>query len=111
VTAAVPDTVADWLAQLTPPPPPALHTRLQELLADAASRPAADVADVCLEAGQRRLASLLAERATDRASALDLLAVDALVSYAFEAAAETPERLERLAGMAMTRIAEIPEAP
>jgi hypothetical protein len=106
-----PATVADWLEQLTPPPPAALHARLRELLAHAAARSAAEVPTACLEAGEQRLATLLTERATDRASALDLLAVDALVSYAFEAAAETPERLERLATEAMTRIAEIPEAP
>jgi len=53
---------------------------------------------------------MLSSRATDRGSALDLLAVDALVTYAFEAAAETPAELEQLANDAMTRIAEIPEA-
>jgi hypothetical protein len=87
-----------------------LHARLRELLADAADRPVEEVPAACLAAGEARLASLLAERATDRASALDLLAVDALVTYAFEAAADAPATLERLATDAMTRIAVIPEA-
>lgn len=112
VTASVaPATVGDWLGQLEPVPPAALHTRLRELLLDHLGRPAGDVPAACLAVGEARLASLLAERATDRASALDLLAVDALVTYAFEAAADTPASLERLATASMTRIAEIPEAP
>lgn len=104
-------TVATWLEQLEPPPPAALHTRLRELLAEHAQRPVVEVPSACLAAGEARLATLLAERATDRASALDLLAIDALVTYAFEAAATEPESMERLAADAMTRIAEIPEAP
>jgi hypothetical protein len=105
-----PTTVAAWLDQLTPTPPPALHHRLRELLSAHAHRPYADVPAVCLAAGEARLATLLAECATNRASALDLLAVDALVTYAFEAAAEAPERLGALAAGSMRRIAEIPEA-
>lgn len=105
-----PHTVGAWLAALEPPPPPALHARLGELLDGHLDRPRADVPDACLAAGEARLASLLAERATDRASALDLLAIDALVTYAYEALAEAPSRLEQLATEAMSRIAEIPEA-
>jgi len=105
-----PATVSAWLDQLTPPPPPALHRRLRELLATDAHRPYADVPAVCLAAGEARLATLLAERATKRASALDLLAVDALVTYAFEAAADAPDTMEQVAADSMIRIAEIPEA-
>jgi len=103
-------TVADWLDRVSPPPPPALRQRLRELLAPHAQRPASEAASACLQAGETQLASMLSSRATDRGSALDLLAVDALVTYAFEAAAKTPDELERLANGAMTRIAEIPEA-
>lgn len=106
-----PQTVAEWLAFRSPPAPPALLARMRELLADEGSRPVADAPQVCLSAGESRLAVLLAHGATDRKSALDLLAVDALVSYAFEAAANDPETLEQVATDAMTRIAEIPEAP
>ena len=104
-------TVAEWLARCSPPAPPALLARMRELLNAEGDRPASDAPHVCLTAGESRLAVLLAHGATDRTSALDLLAVDALVSYAFEAAAETPEILEQIATDAMTRIAEIPEAP
>lgn len=104
-----PVTVADWLARRTPPPPPALLTRLQQLLAPYADRPSSEAPQSCLAAGEWQLAALLAHGDTARNSALDLLAADALVSYAFEAAADAPETLEQLATDAMTRIAEIPE--
>lgn len=109
-TPSVPLTVAEWLDRVTPTPPPALRVRLVELLAPHAARPAGDAAAACLEAGEAQLAIMLSSQATDRGSALDLLAVDALVTYAFEAACEAPAALERLANDAMTRIAEIPEA-
>ena len=107
---AAPATVEEWLDALEPAPPEALHARLRELLGAHLGRPVGDVPSVCLAAGEAQLATLLAERATDRASALDLLAIDALVTYAFEAVADAPERLEALATDAMARIAEIPEA-
>ncbi len=103
-------TVSDWLSQRTPPPPPALLARLRELLAPHANRPSSEAPQAFLAAGESQLAALLAHGETSRNSALDLLAVDALVSYAFEAAADAPENLEQLATDAMTRIAEIPEA-
>jgi hypothetical protein len=103
-------TVADWLDAVEPAPPPALMTRLRELLAPHAHRPLQEAAESCLAAGETQLAAMLSSQATDRGSALDLLAVDALVTYAFEAAADSPAMLERLANDAMTRIAEIPEA-
>ncbi len=106
-----PQTVSEWLAFRSPPAPPALLARMRELLAADGGKPVVDAPLVCLIAGESRLAVLLAHGATDRTSALDLLAVDALVSYAFEAAANNPETLEQVATDAMTRIAEIPEAP
>lgn len=105
-----PITVADWLEQRSPPPPQALLVRLREMLAPYADLPSAQAPTACLAAGESQLAVLLAHGETARNSALDLLAVDALVSYAFEAAADAPETLEQLATEAMTRIAEIPEA-
>jgi hypothetical protein len=39
---------------------------------------------------------------------LDLLTVDALITYAFQEAAGEPERLESRASRAMERIAAIP---
>jgi hypothetical protein len=53
---------------------------------------------------------LLASGSTSRATALDLLAVDALVTYAFQAGADDPARLEERAARAMARIALLPAA-
>lgn len=104
-------TVAEWVDSLTPAPPPALLARLRELLAPHAGRPYGEAPDACLAAGEAQLAALLAEGATDRNSALDLLTIDALVTYAFQAAADRPEELEALTRAAMSRIAAIPETP
>ena len=72
-----------------------LHTHLLPGVDDGA---ASD--DVALAT----LARVLADGATARAAAIDLLAADALVTYAFEAASESPDRLPDLAHRAMTRL-------
>ncbi len=101
-------TVGEWMARIDPAPPSALHARLCALLAGAASRPVHDVPEACIEAGEQLLDALLASGSTSRATALDLLAIDALVSYAFQAAADDPSRLEERAARAMARIAALP---
>ena len=103
-------TVGSWLAALEPAPPPALAARLAELLAPYLAQPIVQVPDVCVEAGERLLGTLLASGSTARGSALDLLAVDALVTYAFQAAADVPGELETRAARAMARIAALPGA-
>ena len=74
-------TVGAWLAGREPAPPPALAE-----------------------------ARLLREAATTRESALDLLAADALVTYAFEAAADEPDTLPARVERATARIARLPAA-
>jgi hypothetical protein len=103
-------TVGTWMAQLEPAPPAALLQRLQALLADDVNRPGSEVPEVCLAAGERLLDALLQSGSTSRATALDLLAVDALVTYAFEAAADDPRHLVDRATSAMQRIAALPGA-
>lgn len=107
-SAATAATVGEWLARLQPAPPPALHQRLCDLVAGSATRPVTEVPEACLEAGERLLDELLASGSTSRATALDLLAVDALITYAFQAAADAPSRLEERAARAMARIAALP---
>lgn len=72
----------EWLDARTPPPPPELRARLADALRPAETLPGAlaDGALACLEAALAR--------GGDRAAALDLLAADALLTYALEAAAE-----------------------
>jgi hypothetical protein len=53
------------------------------------------------------LADLLALGCAQRDRALDLLAVDALVTYAFEAASESPDTLASRATNAMMVIARL----
>jgi hypothetical protein len=103
-------TVGAWIEHLDPAPPTALHARLRDLLASAAARPVAEVPEACLEAGEQLLDALLASGSTSRDTALDLLAVDALITYAFQAAADDPSQMETRAARAMARIAAIPGA-
>ena len=101
-------TVGQWLTALQPPAPPALAARLKLALAPFATQPVDRAPEACLDAGEQLLDDLLASGSTTRGSALDLLAVDALVTYAFQAAADAPERLEARAARAMARIAALP---
>jgi hypothetical protein len=101
-------TVGDWLAALTPVPPPALAERLSASLSVHRHRPRAEVPEACLDAGESMLAQLLATGSTSRASALDLLAVDALITYAFELAADRSSDFLQRASAAMHRISSIP---
>ena len=86
--------------------PPALQQRIGQALMGAAG----DDAHHCLRAGEALLAAVLDEEATSRGTALDLLAADALVTHAFELAAETPAELPALADAAMRRIAALSTA-
>jgi hypothetical protein len=99
-------TLASWLDARRPVPPAALRTRIDAALGDAL-RQQSDAPAVCLAAGERLVRELIRENATSRESALDLLAADALVTYAFEAASERPAELERRARDAMARIAAL----
>lgn len=101
-------TVAEWLARREPPPPEPLLSRIHEALGGGADAPAHDAAALAAAAAERLLARLLGEDCATRAAAIELLTADALVTYAFEAAAE-----HRIAGMddmaarAMQRIAAL----
>jgi hypothetical protein len=104
-------TLDEWLETRDPPPPTALAERLRVLLAGRAREDVARTPDVYLDAAEEVLASLLREGCTSRDSALDLLAVDALVTYAFEAAAADPASLDERAGRAMARISAVATVP
>jgi hypothetical protein len=99
-------TVGDWLAAREPAPPPVLRARLETVLGEALTLDRHESADACLAAGERLLAAVLGD-VVNRRCALDLLAADALVTYAFEAAAETPGDMAARATRAMHRIASL----
>ena len=99
-------TVAEWLATRTPPAPDALTERLNSAVRDGRAADAAAAPQILLAAAEERLARFLT--ADDRAcrDALELLAIDALVTYAFEAAADGPlDELDRRADAVVARIA------
>jgi hypothetical protein len=100
-------TVGEWLATRTPPPPPALLSRIRGLLGDDAEVDAEVAADRCLDAAERAVEGLLRSGRTGRESAADLLAADALVTYAFEAATARPHDLLVRARSAMGRLARL----
>jgi hypothetical protein len=102
-------TVGGWLGARTVVAPPALAARVREALGEHWSDDASATHAVCEAAAERVLASLLAARETGRETALDLLAADALVTYAFEHAAELPDGLEARASAVMLRIATLGE--
>jgi hypothetical protein len=100
-------TIAEWLATRTPVPPDALAERLRCALEPVLQRDAREIPDAALAAAEMVLADLRREGCTCRAQALDLLAADALVTYAFEAASEDPGTLATRADEAMRRIAAL----
>jgi hypothetical protein len=103
-------TAEEWLSTRSPRPPDALLRRVRALVAPAGSASPPHAPDVYLAAAEQLLARLLREGCAARDSALDLLAADALVTYAFEAAAEAPGEIPRRAEAAMGRIAGIADA-
>ena len=93
------------------PPPAALAQRVEAALrefggADAGTHPPYS-AEACITACEALLGRLLGEGCATRAAATDLLAADALVTYAFEAASTEPARLEERARDAMARLAAL----
>jgi hypothetical protein len=101
-------TVGGWFDALKPAPPEGLRVRLSALLEPFAHLPVQQVPEACLDAGEQLLDALLASGSTSRTTALDLLAVDALVTYAFQAAADDPLLIDARAARALARIAALP---
>jgi len=100
-------TIAEWLATRTPAPPRALADRVRTALGPAGDEDHSLAADRCIDAAERVVAALLREGRTGRESTADLLAADALVTYAFEAATDEPARLAERARRAMTRLGRL----
>ena len=94
-------TLQEWLDAREPAQPPELARRIAEL---ASRGEGGDIASQLLDAGERALRAILITGSDTRESALDVLAIDALVTYAFEAAAQEPRRIPVLAADAMTRL-------
>jgi hypothetical protein len=101
-------TVAQWISRQAPPPPDALLGRVIELVGRDGDRPAETTPEVCLAAASSHLASIVGLRRYGRESALDLLAIDALVTYAFEHASSVSHvELERFSRDAVSRLGAV----
>ena len=103
-------TVGSWLASRTPSPPDELAARIRAALGAALSLPASEASAACVEAMASIVEELLEAPEAGRDRALDLLAADALISYAFEAASDFPSSLSERAAAAMSRIAALGDA-
>jgi hypothetical protein len=109
-----------WRADPVGRPPAALVARLDAIMARygaaaATAHPngaesAAAASRRYLDAAERLLADLMSDGCMRRQSALDLLAADALVTYAFEVASADPERLQARADAAMRAISSLASA-
>lgn len=100
-------TVGEWLASRTPPPPELLRSRIVLALGDAHEEDIGATERVCLEAAERVLSGLFGGGGGARSDAADLLAADALVTYALEFAADTPERFADRATSAIERFGQL----
>lgn len=90
--------------------PAPLRERLVAILDADGDMPADHVPEACLSAAERLLRDLLAGKQFGRDSALDLLTVDALMTYAFEHAAtagRSPEDIHHLARSASRMIGQL----
>jgi hypothetical protein len=81
-------TIREWLATRTPVAPAALTERMLAILGTRADAPTDRAAEALLDAAQSELRRLLEQRQFARDGALDLLAVDALMTFAYEHGAE-----------------------
>lgn len=103
-------TLGEWLESRHPAPPAELAQRLRGVLGPRLDDPASSAPHRLVDAAEALLGDILDAGRASRENALDLLAVDALVTYAFEAAADAPEMLPRLAETTMRRIAALRSA-
>jgi hypothetical protein len=90
-------TVGGWIVSRTPEAPPALTTRVLEILDRDAALPASGTPERCLAAAAKALNALLTEERFGRSDARTLLAIDALTTYAFEYASQNWNDADHLA--------------
>lgn len=102
-------TIGAWLRERASAPPQ-LTNRVIEVVGDRLDAPFENASDVLIESAARLLGDLVSRRSAGRESALDLLTVDALVTYAFEAASVSPESLSARAEDAMRLFASLAAA-
>lgn len=100
-------SLRNWLRERSSAVPPRLSARIDEALGSRRDAPESEAAEHCVDAAAALLGDLLSQKSTGRDSALDLLTVDALVTYAFEAASDDPATLREHAMDAARRFADV----
>ena len=101
-------TPAAWIRAHATDAPEPLLARVEGVLSVPEVSATLPLAEALLRASEVLLATVLREGTGEgRAVALDLLAADACVTWAFEAAADEPGTLSERAEAAMQRIAEV----
>lgn len=96
----------EWLAARTPTPPARLAARLSAAIPAGAEFSSREAPGVMIAAAITILRQTITEQSDERnrAAALDLLAADALITYAVEAAAEDCERFAMLTDEMIARL-------
>lgn len=107
MTVSMPSTASAWVEAHASDVPRALIARVQGVLLSEDSVAWLPPAEGLLAAGELLLQAVLKDSEAGRAVALDLLAADTCVTWAFEAAADDPGSLPARAEKAMARIAEL----
>ena len=97
-------SATDWLSELDPAPPPDLATAMRNALSDSTATPSAEE---LLEAAERLLQRVLRTDCESRASALDLLTVDGLMTHALLVASRDSRTPEDFAAHALARITRL----
>lgn len=100
-------TIGEWLQAREPRPPAELMSSLEVALGPRLEEDVANATAVFLESAERMLRGLVAAGDTGRSIAGDLLTIDALTTYAVEAATETLDSFPEFAEDAMARFANI----
>jgi hypothetical protein len=99
--------LSGWIEARTPAPPHELIARIASMIGHRSVGDGA--ADALVDCSVDAMGRLLGGGCLTRESALDLLAVDALVTYAFEGGADEPAALEDRAKRALARVAALAE--
>lgn len=102
-----PRTAVEWVGQAHPEAPPALVARVRAVLEAHPTWGALGVVDALLEAADALLKEVLKDGEAGRDRALDLLAADACVTWAFEVAADDPASLGEKARATMQRLGKV----
>jgi uncharacterized membrane protein len=103
--------VREWVTQRSSQVPETLTKRVIELLGADAEHAADRTGEACLSAATRGLNELLASGRQERESALDLLAIDALTTFAYEHASENGNDAAAIKSLAMNGAKTISNIP